>query len=377
MNIIFVCPVFDRRKKATSKSEGSVEVRISQHRRSLYLPTGVRLLPKHWHKGQVVKRADAAELQQTIELAVKNVRRIINDLAERGLDNLDNVAATYRSGTKKCVTFLDFCRERMVVRCYGRSKDSRERYERCLRILATFGRFATFDDVTDANILDMDAHLSKTMKPYSKWQNYHRILKAFIHDAVDAGYMKRNPYKWLPIVKEKSYGGIGKYLTKEEFERLAAIDPGTDSLRRVRDLFVFQTYTCLSYVDMKAFDAGNIYDVCGEPVYTAHRGKTKQEFTFLILPKAMEILRKYDMKLPIITNVKYNQYLKVLAQMARIDKPLSSHWARHTGATLLLNEGLDMEVVSKVLGHSTTKITRQVYAKLLDDTIVKAMAGLK
>ena len=172
-----------------------------------------------------------------------------------------------------------------------------------------------------------------------------------------------------------SYGGIGKYLTKEEFLRLSATDPGTECLRRVRDLFIFQTYTCLSYVDMAAFNAANIYDVRGHPVYTGHRGKTNQEYTFLVLPKAMEVLNKYGNQLPLLSNVKYNQYLKVLAQMARIDKPLSSHWARHTGATMLLNDGLGMEVISKVLGHSSTKTTRQIYAKLLDETIVDEMAA--
>lgn len=88
----------------------------------------------------------------------------------------------------------------------------------------------------------------------------------------------------------------------------------------------------------------------------------------------MRVLKKYDYKLPLISNVKYNQYLKVCAQMAKIDKPITSHWARHTGATILLNEGVDMEVVAKILGHSSTKMTRQVYAKLLDKTVAKKMA---
>ena len=109
-------------------------------------------------------------------------------------------------------------------------------------------------------------------------------------------------------------------------------------------------------------------------VYTGRRGKTHQEFSFLLLRPAREILKKYGHKLPLISNVKYNEYLKVVAQKAGIDKPLTSHWARHTGATILLNEGVDMEVVAKVLGHSSTRITRSVYAKLLDDTIVRELS---
>jgi site-specific recombinase XerD len=87
----------------------------------------------------------------------------------------------------------------------------------------------------------------------------------------------------------------------------------------------------------------------------------------------MKILKKYMGKLPIISNEKYNDYLKVVALAAGIDKPISSHWARHTGATLLLNEGVDLKVVSKICGHSSTRITEQVYAKLLDETVVDAV----
>ena len=85
---------------------------------------------------------------------------------------------------------------------------------------------------------------------------------------------------------------------------------------------------------------------------------------------------KYEGKLPIISNPKYNEYLKVVAQVAHIDKPISSHWARHTGATLLLNEGIDMKIVSKICGHSSIKITEQIYAKLLDETVVDAVQNL-
>ena len=60
--------------------------------------------------------------------------------------------------------------------------------------------------------------------------------------------------------------------------------------------------------------------------------------------------------------------------MAGINKPVSSHWARHTGATMLLNSGVEMEIVSKVLGHSSTRMTRQIYAKLLDETVADAMS---
>ena len=111
----------------------------------------------------------------------------------------------------------------------------------------------------------------------------------------------------------------------------------------------------------------------GRLIYTGHRQKTGQEFTFMLLPEAVRILDKYNGKLPIMSNQKYNDALKMLTVYAKVNKVISSHWARHTGATLMLNAGIDMEIVAKVLGHSSTKITREIYAKMLDTTVADAM----
>ena len=132
----------------------------------------------------------------------------------------------------------------------------------------------------------------------------------------------------------------------------------------------------MAYADLKDFDSRAIQEVKGTKVYLGNRVKTEKPFTIPILSPAQEILKKYNGVLPIISNVKYNVYLKIVAQAAGIDKKVSSHWARHTGATLLLNEGVPMQIVSKVCGHSSIKITEQVYAKLLDETVVDAISEL-
>ena len=60
---------YDRRKRASAKKEGSVELRIVYNRRSHYVSTGVRVLPKQWRRGQVVNRLDAYELQRTLDMS--------------------------------------------------------------------------------------------------------------------------------------------------------------------------------------------------------------------------------------------------------------------------------------------------------------------
>ena len=158
-----------------------------------------------------------------------------------------------------------------------------------MRFFSAWGKIRYFEDVTDANILALDEHLAKKgLKPYSKWNNYHRFLNSFILDAIDEGFLKRNPYKWIRIDKEKSKGGIGKYLSPSEFAKVRDVTLPSESLQRVRDVFVFQTYTCLSYTDLHDFDASEIKEVKGMKVYTGKRAKTKQTFTIPLLSPAID-----------------------------------------------------------------------------------------
>ena len=88
------------------------------------------------------------------------------------------------------------------------------------------------------------------------------------------------------------------------------------------------------------------------------------------MPITQEIWEKYDYKLPVLSNQKYNGYLKEIADICGIKKKLHSHLARHTFATILLNNGMDILSVSKILGHSNSRITEKVYAKMMPKTLV-------
>lgn len=360
--------VYDRKKVATTTKEASVELRISHERKSKYMATGIRLLPKHWRGHYVTNRPDAAELNDALDLIVQRVRKIINDMVDDGNLNINEIPSRLAVATADKKSFLEFCEERVHVRVYGKKGDTKERYERFMRWLREWGRIIYFSDVTDNNIMKMDSELADTgMKNYSKWQNYHRFMNSFILDAIDEGYMKRNPYKWLHIEKDKT-NGLHKHLTPKEFHRIEKAKMPTASLERVRDLFVFQTYTCLSYVDMAGFDKSKLVD----GVYSGRRGKTGKEFSFALIGGAKRVWEKYNGTLPIISNVKYNSYLKLVAQSAKVDKKITCHWARHTGATMMLNDGVDAEVIANILGDSVRQV-RETYAKMLDTTVATTM----
>ena len=370
--------IYDRKKTASPTTKSSVEMRITYNYKQKFISTGIKLYPNQWKNGKITNCPDIMQISQTLDKMLTDVRQIILDMEREGNIDIVAIPEKLRQLNTPQISFLEFCNQRATIRRYGKKKDTQDRYNRFIRLFTAWGKIKEFVDINDKNIISYDKYLEATgMKPYSKWNNYHRFLNSFIIDAIDEGYLRRNPYKWINIDKQKNTKGIERCLTPEEFNRLKSAKMPTESIKRVRDLFVFQTYTCLSYSDLREFDGRMVQEVKGINVYVGSRKKTNMTFTIPLLSPALDILHKYNGKLPVISNVKYNEYLKVVAQSAGIDKPLSTHWARHTGATLLLNEGIPMQIVSKICGHSSTKITEQVYAKLLDETVVDAIQNIE
>ena len=367
--------VYNRYGRASATQDAVIEIRVYYEKKTKYMSTRIRVYPKEWQRGRVVGRIDAVILNKQLDKLLVDVRQVVYDMYDEGQIDIDAIPSRLMAKRKPNVTFLDFCEERTKIRKYGKAIDSQERYERFLRFLKGYGKIKTFFDLTEAKVMELDRYLKgqNNMKAKSRWNNYHRFLNSFILDAQKEGLLQLNPYDRVKIEKGSDYDGIEKYLTPEEFQKLRTATMPESRLERVRDLFVFHSYTCLSYHDLRAFDPKKIKEIDGKKLYVGHRGKTKIEYTIPLLAPALEILAKYGGKLPILSNVKYNEYIKEVAKAAGIDEPITTHWARHTGATLLLNAGVKIEIVSKVCGHSSIKMTEKIYAKLLPKTVVAAV----
>ena len=366
--------VFDRKGQATKKKSSVVELRISAGKVRKYISTGVKLFMGEWKDGSVVGRKDWKELNDQLQAIRKHCAEIVTKMIEDGNLDLNAIPSILKNELIQQETFIDYAKELAERRYKTISSGTKNHYKVLFSFLDSWKGLVYFSDITERNILKMDDELTeKGLQAQTRW-NYHKLVKSFIIQAVEDGLIKRNPYSRLEI-KRGNENGLTRYLTPVEFHRFETCILPTESLRKVRDLFIFQTYTCLSYSDLEEFDYKKCVKVNGLMVYKGRRVKTGQEFTIVLLKPALEILKKYKNKLPVISNVKYNLYLKAAVKYAMIDKPVSTHWARHTGATILLNEGnIPMHIVQHILGHATIKETEKTYAKVLDGTIVEAMA---
>jgi Site-specific recombinase XerD len=220
--------------------------------------------------------------------------------------------------------------------------------------------------ITHAVIMDYQASMNQYLD-YVTTNGYCQRVKTVVQFGIDNGRMKVNPFSGIKLRKgEKNV----QFLTEEEVEKIRTTDFHNESLNKVRDLFVFQAASGLSYTDMAKLVPTD-FQVTEDGQYYIHdkRNKTGVYYTAVILSDGVEVLKRYNFNLPIITNHKINVYLKTIRDICGIDKPIFSHVARHTYATRCLNRGIRLEVVAKLLGHSTTRIT-QHYAKLLEKSIL-------
>lgn len=180
---------------------------------------------------------------------------------------------------------------------------------------------------------------------------------------------------------------VKKYpLTKTELRQLENKEFSTERLAVVRDIFVFQCYTGLAYIDVYQLKKKDIKQgVDGRLWIMSNRQKTKSNTDIPLLPKAIEIMEKYKNHptcikrgsvLPVSTNQKMNEYLKEIAELSNINSELSTHKARRTFAsTITLNNGVPIHVVKEMLGHRSVRQTDD-YASTKQDTVSKEMTDL-
>ena len=172
------------------------------------------------------------------------------------------------------------------------------------------------------------------------------------------------------------------FLTNEELDKLEEHRFTQPRLQLVKDLFIFCCYTGLAYHEMSNLKKEHIikgFD--GNEWIQMKREKTGKIISVPLLPKAKAVLDKYDevvdYALPRFSNQKINSYLKEIAEIVGINKPISHHMARKTFAsTVLLYNDVPMEIVSELLGHSSMKITQEYYGKVIQKRVSEEMERL-
>ena len=211
-------------------------------------------------------------------------------------------------------------------------------------------------------------------------KNFKKIIKLCISN----GWLDKDPFvNYKAKIREVER----EFLSQDEIQTIYEKVFVTERLNQIKDIFVFACFTGLAYIDVKQLTLSNIsIGIDGGKWIFTHRQKTETASRIPLLPIPQELIQKYaehpqcineNKLLPVLSNQKMNSYLKEIADVCGIQKDLTFHIARHTFATTVtLTNGVPIETVSKMLGHTNIKTT-QHYAKILDKKVSDDMQILR
>ena len=195
---------------------------------------------------------------------------------------------------------------------------------------------------------------------------------------IDFDWLDKSPFKRIKIEKDEP---VRTYLAEDELTLIEQATITNNSVSKIRDMFIFQCYTGLGFIDLMNFQWKHIVtEGDGQKWLRMNRQKTSSYFTVPLLYPAEKILLAYapdsSFVFAKISNQKYNGGLKKLMRFCNINKRISSHSGRRTFATTItLSNGIPIETVSKMLGHSDLRVT-QIYAKVIDKKIADDMRDI-
>lgn len=264
-----------------------------------------------------------------------------------------------------------------------------QRYETCLKhtqefMRHTYKRDDIYLDELDRQFVEDYEFFLKTEKKccHNTATKYLKNFKKITRIAIQKEWLKKDPFADIrfslnPVERD--------FLEGHELQKLVNKPIDIERLEQVRDVFAFCCYTGLAFSDVKQLTSEHIAtDINGNKWIRKPRQKTKNMCNIPLMEIPLRIMKKYEdhpyciakgVLLPVLCNQKMNAYLKELADICGIKKQLTTHTARHTFATFTLANGVSIENVAKMLGHSNTNMTRH-YAKVLDSTILKEMKAI-
>ncbi|KXU59762.1 MULTISPECIES: tyrosine-type recombinase/integrase [Prevotella] len=366
-----VVVIYDRKKVAAKRGKGKVEVRvyISRTERK-YISLG-DVAPDELEN--FVSSSKVLAIKKRCEQILAAMSVLDDKLSVEKFDSYyyetgDNPFAK----SKNSVNFLQYMEQSIKQE---NIREGTRKHKICtLEAIRRFGQIKTTKDLTRENLVAFDQWLRDGTRSDVAINNYHKNIRIYTKRLATENVINIDPYDLVKFKRGKCKER--EPLSEAELKKLRTIKL-EGKLDKVRDLFVFAAYTGLAYCDVQSFSFDTMTELQGTLYYIdGSRLKTGSKFFTPILKPAMEVLKKYDFKLPRISNQKANDYLHLIQAAMKLNKNLTFHIARHSFATLALAHDVPIENVARMLGHQNIRTT-QIYAKVLKSTIERHAVNLQ
>lgn len=390
---------FIRRTRLNKHGEAPVEMRITINGTRIDSSLKRTIPPQYWNvaKGQAMpKNRECKELNaymDTVKLRLMTLQREME---------LDGEHITPKSLLNKFLGFKDKKPQYTILGVFREHNDkctklsgidmspaTVERYETSYKHTAEFIKHTYHVDDLDINSVDhrfiteYEFYLKTERKcSHNTATKYLKNFKKITRIALANEYMAKDPFANIKFRLDEV---DRDFLEDHELKRIIDKRFTIERLEQVKDLFLVLCFTGLAFSDLKGLRDEHIFtDNNGKKWIRKKRQKTKNMCNIPLLDIPLAIFEKYKEHpcrlkgefLPIATNQKVNAYIKEIMDLCGIQKTISSHTGRHTfSTTVALANGVSMESVAKMLGHSNTNMTRH-YAKVLDRTVMNEMSNV-
>ncbi|WP_109832783.1 site-specific integrase [Reichenbachiella versicolor] len=355
-------------------------------KRNKFLSTDTRLEPNQWdsQKCRVTPYfAQYISLNRILDDKIKKLQDYEISILERGKECSLEMIEQYHLNGKVNMTFNEFVEDE-ISNCTLRSGTIRQ-HRGFQKKLDEFNSKLLFSQIDfdlccrfEKCLRDEDLHVNTVA-------NHFKMFKRFVNLAIDKEYMEINKNPFIRF-KAKTVPPKKTFLTHDEVKRIEKLELNENSeLDRARDFYLFGVYTALRFSDIKSLRKDNIMKTDdGQWQLYIQMQKTTEPLSIplhlLFEGKPKDIIDKHEQLNPTsekcfncYSNEYQNRLLKIIAQMAKIDKRLSFHSSRHSFATNLLNYGIPIEIVQALMGHKKIQQTQE-YAKLLNVSVNRELS---
>lgn len=385
MNKIIYNLVYNRKKCLNKKGMALVQVEAYLGRKKKYFSTKVYLKPEQWdNKKLIVKNHPNADaLNRLIYEFVATIEKKELELWQQGkrisLELLKNALTTQENNS----SFISFFRQEVMN---SSLKDSTKRnHLSTLMLLQEFKKNITFSDLTFELISSFEYFLQLKGYHTNTIAKHMKHLKRHVNIAINKEYIEIQKYAFRKY-KIKTIENKHTHLVPEELERLEnlILSGRYVKLQKSLDAFLFCCYAGMRYSDFINLSSENFVDINQETwlIYKSVKTGTEVRLPLYLLfsGKGIAILNKYRDNLEdffhLRDNSNVNNDLIIITRLAGLSKRISFHTARHTNATLLIYNGINITTVQKLLGHKSVKTT-QVYTNVMDMTIIHDLEKMK
>ena len=366
--------VYNRAGCLNQRGEGLVQIEAEQQKRKVYFSTHTYVLPEHFAHGCIVNTKNADGLNFALFSMVRDIEAIELDYIKKGVDvTLPLLKEAVRSHLSPSAKLTDFGNE--VVTQSERNVLTKQNYKTLFNNLERFKPGTLVTDIDYQFVVSYDRWLRESGIAHNTRISRLRLLRAVLNEAKNRDIISTNPFERFKIQQMVSKKG---YITREQLRKLEAMRlKGYDDI--VRDAFLVGCYTGLRFSDVTALRQEHIVD--GWLVIGMKKTKFTVEIPVATLfdGKMLGLVEKYGGNIGRLTkklgsNSVVNKTLRPLLDAVGADAKTTFHSSRHTFATLLGQQGVDITVVSKLLGHQKLQTT-QIYREVDRQGILQAVGS--